>query len=46
MKKILILGVILLFICVAIAPTINFTVVKAASQNNDLIEVTTPACGV
>ena len=45
MKKILALGVILLFIGVAIAPSINFNVVKA-SYDNELVEVTTEACGV
>ena len=45
MKKILALGVIILFIGVAIAPSINFNVVKA-SNDNDLVEVTTQACGI
>jgi hypothetical protein len=45
LKKILVLGVILLFIGVAIAPSINFNVVKA-SKDNDLVEVTTQACGI
>jgi len=45
MKKILAVAVILLFIGVTIAPSINFTVVKA-SNDNDLIEVTTQACGI
>lgn len=45
MKKILTIGVILLFIGVAVAPSINFTVVKA-SDDNDLVEVTTQACGI
>jgi hypothetical protein len=45
MKKILSLTMILLFIGVAIAPSINYTVVKA-SDDNDLIEVTTQACGI
>jgi hypothetical protein len=45
MKKILALSVILLFIGVAVAPSINFTVVKA-SQDDDLVEVTTQACGI
>jgi len=45
MKKILVVGIILLFIGVAIAPSINFTVVKA-SNDNDLVEVTTQACGI
>jgi hypothetical protein len=38
-------GIILLFIGVAVAPSINFHVVKA-SNDNDLVEVTTQACGV
>jgi len=42
MKRILAVGVILLFIGVTIAPTINFQVVKA-STDDDLIEVTTQA---
>ena len=45
MKKILVVGIILLFIGVAIAPSINFTVVKA-SNDNDLVEVTPQACGI
>jgi hypothetical protein len=36
-------GVILLFVGVAIAPSINFTVVKA-SDDNELVTVTTQAC--
>jgi hypothetical protein len=45
MKKILAIGVILLFIGVAVAPSINTSVVKA-SNDNDLVEVTTQACGI
>jgi hypothetical protein len=45
MKKILAISIILLFIGVAIAPSINQSVVKA-SDDNDLIEVTTQACGI
>ena len=45
MKRILALGVILLFVGVAVAPSINFNVVKA-SNDNDLVEVTTQACGI
>jgi hypothetical protein len=41
----LVVSVILLFIGVAVAPTINFNVVKA-SDDNDLVEVTTQACGI
>ena len=44
-KKGLVVSVILLFIGVAIAPSINFNVVKASSDN-DLVEVTTQACGI
>ena len=45
MKKILVVGVILLFIGVAVAPSINHSVVKA-STDDDLVEVTTQACGI
>jgi hypothetical protein len=45
MEKILALGIILLFIGVAVAPSINLSVVKA-SNDNDLVEVTTQACGI
>jgi hypothetical protein len=45
LKKSLAVAVILLFIGVAIAPSINFTVVKA-SNDTDLVEVTTQACGI
>jgi len=45
MKRILAVGVILLFVGVTIAPTINFNTVKA-SQDDDLVEVTTQACGI
>jgi hypothetical protein len=41
----LVIGIILLFLGVTIAPTINFQVVKA-STNDDLVEVTTQACGI
>jgi len=44
-RKCLAVGIILLFIGVAIAPSINFNVVKA-SNDNDLVEVTTEACGI
>jgi uncharacterized protein YoxC len=44
MKKILVVGIIFLFIGVAIAPSINLSVVKAS--NEDLVEVTTQACGI
>jgi hypothetical protein len=41
----LVIAVIFLFIGVALVPSINFTVVKA-SDDNDLVEVTTEACGI
>jgi hypothetical protein len=44
-KKTLVVGIIFLFIGIAVAPSINFTVVKA-SNDNDLVEVTTQACGI
>jgi hypothetical protein len=44
-RKWLAVGIILLFVGVATAPSINFTVVKA-SNDNDLVEVTTGACGI
>jgi len=44
-KKGLVVSVILLFIGVAVAPSINFNVVKA-SNDNDLVEVTPQACGI
>ncbi len=44
-KKWLAVGIILLFIGVAVAPSINFNVVKA-STDKDLVEVTTQACGI
>ena len=45
MKKGLVVSVIFLFIGVAIAPSINTSVVKA-SDDDDLVEVTTQACGI
>jgi len=45
MKKILVVGAIILFIGVSVAPSINPSVVKA-SNDNDLVEVTTQACGI
>jgi hypothetical protein len=39
------IAIVFLFIGVAVAPSINFTVVKA-SDDNDLVEVTTQACGI
>ena len=44
-SKSLVFIVILLFIGVTVAPSINFNVVKA-SNDNDLVEVTTQACGI
>ena len=44
-RTLLVVSVILLFIGVAVAPSINFTVVKA-SNDNDLVEVTSQACGI
>ena len=45
LKKLLVIGIIFLFIGVAVAPSINFTVVKA-SADNDLVEVSSQACGI
>jgi hypothetical protein len=45
MNKSLAIGVILLFIGIAVAPSINQSVVKA-STDNDLVEVTSQACGI
>lgn len=45
MKKILTVSIILLFIGVAVAPSINQSVVKASTED-DLVEVTTQACGI
>jgi hypothetical protein len=44
-SKLIAISVILLFIGVAVAPSINTNVVKA-SNDNDLVEVTTQACGI
>ncbi|HUS98916.1 MAG TPA: hypothetical protein VMY59_01175 [Candidatus Thermoplasmatota archaeon] len=43
-RKVLVISVILLFIGVAVAPSINQSIVKAS--NDDLVEVTTQACGI
>ncbi len=43
-RKCLAIGIILLFVGVTIAPTINFNTVKASQD--DLVEVTTQACGI
>jgi hypothetical protein len=45
MKRLLVVGVILLFLGITIAPTINFSTVKA-SQETEYIEVSSQACGV
>jgi hypothetical protein len=44
-RKSLAVGIILLFVGVAVAPSINLSVVRA-SNDNDLVEVTTQACGI
>jgi hypothetical protein len=44
-NKSLAVGIILLFIGIAVAPSIKFTVAKA-SNDNDSVEVTTQACGI
>jgi hypothetical protein len=44
-RKELAVGIILLFIGVAITPSINFNVVKASNDNN-LVEITTQVCGI
>ena len=44
-RKCLVISVIMIFIGVAVAPTINFNTVKA-STDDDLVEVTTQACGI
>jgi hypothetical protein len=43
MKKLLVIGIIFLFIGVAVAPSINSSVVK---PSDDLVEVTSQACGI
>jgi hypothetical protein len=45
MKTLIAIGIIFLFLGVAIAPSINITVVKA-SNDKDLVEVTSQACGI
>ena len=45
MKKILVVGIIFLFISVAVAPNINQSIAKA-SYDDDLVEVTAQACGI
>ncbi|MCX6661176.1 MAG: hypothetical protein NTY91_01335, partial [Euryarchaeota archaeon] len=44
-RKQLAVGIILLFIGVAVAPSINQSIVTA-SQDDNLVEVTTQACGI
>ena len=44
-RKCLAIGIILLFIGIAIAPTIHFQIVKASSDDY-LVEITTQACGI
>ena len=44
-KKIITVSIILLFLGIAVAPSINFNTVKA-SQDDDTVEVTTQACGI
>jgi hypothetical protein len=44
-KKSFTIGLSILFIGIAVAPTINFNTVKA-STDDDLVEVTTQACGI
>jgi hypothetical protein len=44
-KKCLTVGIILLFVGIAVAPSINQSIVKA-STDDDLVEVTTQACGI
>lgn len=44
-RKRVVVGIILLFIGVLVAPSINQSVAKA-SQDDDLVEVTTQACGI
>jgi hypothetical protein len=45
MKNIMALGIIFLLIITAVAPSINFSVVKA-SNDNEFVEVTSEACGI
>jgi len=45
MKKLLVVGVIVLFLGVAIAPSINANVSKA-SIDSELVEITTEVCGI
>ena len=45
MKKLLVFGVIVLFLGVAIAPSINANISKA-SVDSELVEITTEVCGL
>ena len=45
MKKEIVVSIIFLFISVSVVPSINFNTVKA-STDDDLVEVTTQACGI
>jgi hypothetical protein len=45
LRKCLVIGIILLFVGVSIVPIVNLHIVKA-SNDNDLVEVTTQACGI
>jgi hypothetical protein len=45
LKRYLVIGVILLFIGIAVEPNINQNVVKA-SDNNNLVEITIQVCGI
>jgi hypothetical protein len=44
-RKCLAVGIIFLFIGITVAPSINLSIVKA-SNDNDLVEVTSEACGI
>ncbi len=44
-RKMLAVGIILLFVGIAVAPSINQSVVRA-STDNDFVEVTSQACGI
>jgi multisubunit Na+/H+ antiporter MnhG subunit len=44
-KKIFVVEIILLFIGIAVAPSINQSIAKA-SYNDDLVEVMIQACGI
>jgi hypothetical protein len=44
-RKCLVVGIILLFVGITVAPSINFNNVQASNEN-DLVEVTTQVCGI